>query len=73
MAWCLERGKIQSYRIVLAGYDEYKELKKYGWTMYSWKTTGGYSNLGDGQGKKNKFRERLWMSPYCAKLQNATE
>ena len=25
MAWCIERGRIPTYRIVLAGYDEYEE------------------------------------------------
>lgn len=65
--WCMERGKIKTYRIVLAGYyEEHKELLDYGWKTYQWSAQGGYSNLGkDRQGRKNKEKETLFFSPYC--------
>ena len=64
-SWCLERGKLKTYRIVLAGYDEYDILLSNGWTYKVWQAQGGYGNQGDGQGRKNKIRERLYFSPYC--------
>lgn len=65
MAWAKERGAIKTYRIVLAGYEEYSELLKVGWTSESWTAGGGYSRLGDGPGKENRKRETLYFSPYC--------
>lgn len=67
MDWCLERGDKPTYRIVLAGYDEYGELLKHGWTKHGWKTRGGYANTahGNSRGKKNRERETLWFSPHC--------
>ena len=65
MEWCIDRGGKESYRIVLAGYDEYEELKNHGWTSFNWKTQGGYANLGNGRGKENRKRETLWFSPHC--------
>lgn len=66
--WCLERGKNPNYRIVVAGYDsEYLTLLDNGWTFEAWTTNGGYGNCGEGKGKANKYRERLFISPYCVK------
>ena len=67
MAWCIERGKKPSYRIVLAGYDEYEELKNHGWNKYRWKAQGGYSNLGGLN--ENRKRETLWFSPNYIKTE----
>lgn len=67
MAWCLDRGKLPSYRIVLAGYEEYEELLSEGWSSQRWKANGGYSNIGNGQGKENRHRETLYFSPHCIK------
>lgn len=65
-AWALERGSKASYRIVLAGYeDEHAECLDHGWTAIRWKTKGGYANLGDSQGKTNRHRETLFLSPHC--------
>jgi DNA adenine methylase len=64
-AWCLERGAIPSYRIVLAGYEEHSELLNNGWTMQRWKARGGYGNLGKGRGVENRHREVLYFSPHC--------
>lgn len=65
MSWCIDRGKIKSYKIVLAGYDEYNELEKHGWRKESWIAGCGYSNLGEGPGKENRKRETLWFNPNC--------
>jgi len=66
--WCIERGKIKSYRIVLAGYfEEHERLLELGWTCHKWKARGGYSSISksETQGKINCFKEALFFSPYC--------
>jgi DNA adenine methylase len=67
--WCLERGKLADYRIVLAGYDgEHDYLEEHGWSVYRWSSGGGYGNTSgdkDSRGKENRHRERLWFSPHC--------
>lgn len=61
LSWVRERGQRESYRIVLAGYEEYQSLLDEGWTFHHWKAVRGYSN-----GKnKNRFRETLYFSPHC--------
>jgi hypothetical protein len=66
MKWVMERGENPRYRIVLAGYEEYESLLRHGWTSMSWKTSGGYSNIGHNkQGQDNRHREKLYFSPHC--------
>jgi hypothetical protein len=67
MAWAKERGELKSYRIVIAGYEEYAKLLECGWEKINWKAAGGYSNTakGDSQGKGNCNRETLYFSPHC--------
>ena len=67
--WCIERGANPSYRIVIAGYDEHEELKNFGWYKINWKAQGGYANKGHGQGKENRKRETLWLSPHCLRME----
>lgn len=67
--WCIERGKIETYRIVLSGYDEHDELENHGWTKKNWIARGGYANQGNSQGRENRRRETLWFSPYCLKTE----
>lgn len=65
LAWCRERGSRSSYRIVVAGYEEYQELvDDHGWTTEAWKANGGYANQGTTY-KENGSRERLYLSPHC--------
>jgi hypothetical protein len=65
-AWCIERGANEDYRIVLAGYaEEHQELLNHGWRMETWRAHGGYANIGDKQGKINRKREALFISPHC--------
>lgn len=64
--WCEENGQDKSLRIVLAGYDgEHNTLEQQGWRAVAWKARGGYGSQGDGRGRENSSRERLWLSPHC--------
>lgn len=65
-AWCIERGKRKTHRIILAGYyEEHESLIKEGWRVEKWAAQGGYGNQGDGQGRENREKEALFFSPYC--------
>ena len=35
--------------------------------VLAWETNGGYGNQGDGAGRANARRERVWFSPGCIK------
>jgi len=66
LAWCVENGGNTSLRVVLAGYDgEHNALQGMGWRAVAWKARGGYGSQGDGRGRANAARERLWLSPHC--------
>ena len=53
-------------RIVLCGYDsEHRWLLDRGWRAHTWEAHGGYANRSDKQGKINKGREVLYLSPHC--------
>jgi len=65
-AWCRENGGRRNLRIALCGYDgEHDELASLGWTVEVWKAVGGYGNQGEGEGRENARRERIWFSPSC--------
>lgn len=65
-AWCLEHGDIPTLRIALCGYEgEHNELEAHGWDKLAWKANGGYGVQGDGEGRENSKRERVWFSPHC--------
>lgn len=65
-AWCLEHGHIPTLRIALCGYEgEHDELEAHGWSVLAWKAKGGYGVQGDGEGRVNSHRERVWFSPHC--------
>jgi hypothetical protein len=36
-----------------------------GWTVYRWKTAGGYGSQGNGRGRENASRECIWFSRHC--------
>jgi DNA adenine methylase len=66
LAWCAANGERADLRIVLAGYDgEHNELENIGWRAVAWKARGGYGSQGNGRGRENATRERLWLSPNC--------
>jgi hypothetical protein len=35
------------------------------WECVAWKTNGGYGLLGNGPGRENAARERIWFSAHC--------
>lgn len=61
--WALDHGDDPRLRIVLCGYDGEHDMP--GWSEVPWKAQGGYGSQGDGQGRDNAARERLWFSPHC--------
>ena len=66
--WAIERGKLDTYRIVIAGYaDEHPSLIDAGWRVLPWKARAGYANIGKGQSrsKANRHREALFFSQHC--------
>ena len=63
-AWAFERGEDRRLRIVLCGYQG-EHTPPAGWRAVEWKTKGGYGSQGDGRGRGNATRERLWSSPGC--------
>ena len=62
--WCLENGDNPLLRIALCGYDGNYEMPST-WECVEWKAKGGYGNQGDGRGRENAARERIWFSPHC--------
>jgi DNA adenine methylase len=66
LAWARERGALPQYRIVIAGYEEYLPLLEAGWRVHAWATQGGYSHTGQRGTNRNRFREKLYCSPYCS-------
>ena len=72
--WALQRGDKETYRIVIAGYEEHAELLKHGWTSRAWKASGGYSHITrSGKPNENCRREVLYFSPHCLRGDEATQ
>lgn len=67
LSYCISQTDNPMLRIALCGYDgEHNTLADdYGWSVYEWKAAGGYGNQGDGRGRANAHRERIWFSPSC--------
>ena len=64
--WSAERGKNNTYRIVLCGYyEEHQWLLQEGWRVLRWQAGGGYANQGKSRTNTNRFQEALFFSPYC--------
>jgi hypothetical protein len=62
--WALEWGDDHRMRIVLCGYEGEHEMPN-AWREVRWKAHGGYGLQGEGRGRDNAGRERLWLSPHC--------
>lgn len=62
--WAIENGNNKLYRIALCGYAGEHEFPE-GWTEIAWKAAGGYGSQGEGKGRENCERERIWFSPHC--------
>ncbi len=62
--WAIQQGDNPLLRLALCGYDGEHAMPD-GWTCVEWKTQGGYGSQGDGRGRENAARERIWFSPHC--------
>lgn len=62
--WAIEHGDDPAMRIIYSGYEGTVEFPDT-WRVIEWKSQGGYGLQGDGQGRKNAHKERLWLSPHC--------
>ncbi len=62
-AWAIESGRREDMRIVLCAYEGLGMPK--GWRCAAWRSSGGYGLKGNGKGRMNRGRERLWYSPHC--------
>lgn len=62
--WAIERGDNTLYRIALCGYEGEHAMPK-NWTELAWKARGGFGSQGEGRGRDNAGRERIWFSPHC--------
>lgn len=68
--WAAENGNREGLRVALCGYDgEHDGLLDLGWSFVAWKARGGYGSQGNGDGRENASRERIWFSPHCVKPQ----
>ena len=65
--WAIANGDNPMMRIALCGYEGEHELPT-DWECLSWKANGGYGSQGDGRGRENAKRERVWFSPHCVKV-----
>lgn len=65
--WAIENGSNQLLRIALCGYEGEHAMPE-SWSEVAWKARGGYGSQGNGAGRENSAKERIWFSPYCLKL-----
>jgi hypothetical protein len=63
-AWAIANGDNPDLRIALCGYDGEHAMPD-SWECVAWKARGGYGSQGDGRGRENAGRERIWFSPAC--------
>lgn len=62
--WAIANGDNPLLRIALCGYEGEHAMPD-GWTVHEWKAPGGFGSQGDGAGRANSARERIWFSPHC--------
>lgn len=62
--WAVANGANPLIRIALCGYDGADAMPG-DWAEVAWKAAGGYGSQGDGRGRENCRRERIWFSPHC--------
>ena len=65
--WAIENGENRDLRIALCGYEGEHAMPE-SWTCIPWKAHGGYGSQGEGDGRENSERERIWFSPHCLPL-----
>ena len=64
--WAIAHGNDKRLFIALCGYEGEHKMPD-SWDCVAWKAPGGYGNQGEGRGKENRGRERIWFSPHCIK------
>jgi hypothetical protein len=62
--WAIAHGDDPLLRIALCGYEGEHAMPDT-WEEVAWKAKGGYGSQGDGAGRENASRERVWFSPHC--------
>jgi site-specific DNA-adenine methylase len=62
--WAIANGENPELRIALCGYDGEHAMPE-SWGCVAWKAHGGYGSQGNGDGRNNSTRERIWFSPHC--------
>lgn len=62
--WAIAHGDNPRLRIALCGYEGEHAMPDT-WRCRAWKAHGGYGNNGEGKGRDNSERERIWFSPHC--------
>jgi DNA adenine methylase len=62
--WAVEWGEDPRMRIALCGYEG-EHVMPDSWECVPWKARGGYGSQGEGRGRENAGRERIWFSRYC--------
>ena len=65
--WAVANGDHPKMRIVVCGYDGSFKFPE-SWTEFSWQANGGMAALGEGRGKDNAKRERIYFSKYCCQI-----
>jgi DNA adenine methylase len=64
--WAVANGDNPDLRIALCGYAGAFDVPD-SWECFAWKNRGGYGSQGDGDGRENAARERVWFSPACVR------
>ncbi len=72
MEWCKENGDNKLLRVALCGYEGEHEMPDQ-WECVAWKARGGYGSQGNGAGRENSKRERIWFSPACLKPEETND
>ena len=62
--WAVANGDNPKMRIVVCGYDGSFTFPD-SWKEYAWETNGGMANMGEGRGRDNAKKERIYFSKYC--------
>jgi DNA adenine methylase len=62
--WAVANGDNPMLRIALCGYGGEHDMPDT-WACVAWKAHGGYGSQGQGRGRENAHRERIWFSPHC--------
>jgi len=61
--WAIAHGHNPRYRIVLAGYEGEHEMPD-DWRVVKWVAGRSYGRA-NSPDNGNRFKERLWLSPFC--------